>query len=143
VVDLDALHRVRARQERWLTENVGLDRDDRYNTAGDLLEDADDVEAHPLLTYYHPRNEFGYKAVVPSASGTLEDEEWARLAQWAKRRKLPDGSKLRELHLIVPTRALALKIDKRAKENGISAVLYVDRKGQWWDPSPPGPWLEE
>jgi hypothetical protein len=137
VADLRRVAAARARQERWLVENVGLDRDQNYNEAGDLLVDADGAEEHPPLTYYDPANEIGYKAVVPTA---MDAAQWAEIERWAKRGKLPDGSVLSAVRLIVPNRAAALKLRARARETGVKAVLYTDNQGQWWDPSPPGEW---
>jgi hypothetical protein len=138
VADLGALDAARTAQERWLIAEVGLDRDPAYSEAGDLLEDAEDLEEHPPLTFYQPSSEVGYKAVVPSA---LDAAQWAQLQRWARAGALPDGSRLEHLRLIAPRRELALELLPRARRAGIDAVLYTDREGRWWNPAPPGTWL--
>lgn len=137
--DAEALAAARARQEQWLIEHVGLDRDTSYNEAGDLRENASGASAHPPLTAYDRRIATGYKAVVPPA---MDDEQWADIERWVRRRKLPDGSPLHALKLIVPNRELAVEVRGRALEAGVDAVLYTDNDGRWWDPFPPGTWWE-
>jgi hypothetical protein len=119
---------------------VGLDRDQNYNQEGDLLVDAGEAEERPPLTFYDPANQIGYKAVVP---GAMDAEQWAEMEGWAARHKLPDGTAIAAMRLVVPNRATALALQRRARKAGIEAVLYTDNQGQWWNPSPPGPWRED
>lgn len=151
VTDMEEVTSARVLQDQWLLANVELDRGREFNAEGDLLEEVDGLEAYPPLTFYRvvyeddgddelvPAN-IGYKSVVPTAAGVLDKTEWAKLARWAQGEPLPKGMKLRELRLIVPTRALALKLSKRAQSLGIAAVVYPDRENQWWNPAPPGLW---
>lgn len=140
VADLASLEAARIAQERWLIAEVGLDRDPSYSEEGDLLEDAEGVEEHPLVTFYGPSGQVGYKAVVPP---TLDPGQWAEMEGWARNRRLPDGTPLERLCLIVPRRGLALELLPRARRAGIDAVLYTDNQGRWWNPAPPGKWLDQ
>lgn len=137
--DASAVSAARSRQERWVLAHAELKRDGRYNEEGDLLDKPFDPEEHPPLTFYDEDNGVGYKAVVPSA---IDAAQWAEFRHWLEHRKLPDGTSLNALRLIVPKRALALKLHERASREGIDAVLYADDKGRWWNPSPPGEWVE-
>jgi hypothetical protein len=67
---------------------------------------------------------------------------WAELETWTRERKLPDGTPLEQLRLIAPTRDVALALRGRATAVGATAVLYADSSGRWWNPNPPGPWIE-
>jgi hypothetical protein len=134
-----AVGAARSRQEQWVLSQAELRRDARYDERGDLLDKPFDVEELPPLTFYDEDNAVGYKAVVPSA---MTGAQWSEFKQWIERGKLPDGTRLEALRLIVPNRALALKLHERAASEGIDAVLYSDDKGRWWNPSPPGPWRE-
>jgi len=43
--------------------------------------------------------------------------------------------------VVVPSRRAALAIAPRAAALGV-AVRYADNDGRWWDPFPPGDWIE-
>jgi hypothetical protein len=142
-LDLDVIDAARSDQAEWLIEHGCVEFDERYNEAGDLMVEASGMEEHPPLTYFDPAYEIGYKAVAPKASGALPDEIWAQLSKWSTRGRLPDGTHLEAVRLIVPKRNLALKMLPAARAHGVDAILYADREGRWWDPVPPGPWLEK
>jgi hypothetical protein len=140
--DLDEVNRARSQQERWMADHLHLEVDSDYNAAGDRREPGRRLEEHPPLTLYDRRSGIGYKAIAPSSASGVDEEQWSELVAWTRARKLPDGVPLEKLRLIVPTRDLALALKDRGAAAGIEAVLYPDDEGQWWNPRPPGLWLD-
>ena len=131
----------RSLQEQWLTSVLDLPIDGSYNELGDYLVAPAGGE-HPPLTFYTPASALGYKAVMVDTDGRMGEKTSVEMTGWIKARELPDGTPLHSLDLIVPSRTAALRIYERAKAMGVSRVLYTDDSGRFWDPHPPGLWLE-
>ena len=140
--DAAVIAAARSREERWLAEHFKPERSGDYNAQGERRELALSLAEHPPLTFYRANTALGYKAIVASPEGEVDEQLWAEMVSWLQRRRLPDGTRLERLRLIVPLREAALAIAGRAARDGIEAVLYTDNRGQWWDPAPPGPWLD-
>jgi hypothetical protein len=141
--DPAAVRAARSAEERWLATHFAVERDPDFNAQGDRRERALGLQPHPPLTFYRAATGVGYKAIVAHPDGPVDEELWAEITSWVKLGRLPDGAKLEKLRLIVPLREAALAIAERAAQAGIDAVLYTDDHGQWWNPRPPGLWLEE
>lgn len=142
LVDWDDVARRLSLQEEWLTGILDLPVHPSYNDLGDYLETPLDLEQNPYVTFYDPDLEEGFKATVLGPGDTVDEDLFSEMESWIEAGELPDESPLDSLSLIVPNRRSALAIRKRAKSIGIDRVLYTDDEGQWWDPDPPGLWLE-
>lgn len=129
-----------ARSERFFVDVINPPVVAAYNDAGDLRTFASSLEAHPPLTMYDAAKKIGYKAIVAEDTGAVEPSDWAAIAAWAAARRLPDGSPLEAMRVIVHFRAAALALHDRAVASGIERVLYPDENGILWDPAPPGLW---
>ena len=138
----DAVAKARTEQERWCVRHLKLPRSSDCNEFGDKCELVIAIAKHDVLTAYREGPQIGYKAIMAKANGEVDEAEWAELAQWAKLRKLPDGTPLAELKIIVPIRHAALQLRQRALADGMSAVLYPDNSGKWWDVAPNGEWVD-
>lgn len=91
-------------------------------------------EVRPPLTRYVAVFEVGYKAVVPSASGTFDEETVAELQAILRAGKLADGTPVKAIDLIVPTRDQALATESNAKAAGFRRVLFPDDQGELFEP---------
>jgi hypothetical protein len=143
VRDEQDVARRRSQQEQWLVQVLNPPLDPSYNAAGDYLVMAVRAvgpDAH--LTWYDATRKYGYKAVVVFPNGGVDEDLFAEMADWLKRRQLPDDRELEALSLITQSRAAALSIHDRAIRMGFKAVYYSDNKARLWDPFPPGLWLE-
>lgn len=139
--DVGAIQAARARQAEWIASQVELEIEPDYNERGDLKERPYQLVEHAPLTFFDPTRAVGYKALAANSRGEVDAEQWAEIAEWARSRKLPDGTALAQLGIITPAREAALALLERARAAGVDTVLYIDNKNRWWNPSPPGPWL--
>jgi hypothetical protein len=140
--DVDAMVAAASAQELWLTQNLELQRSSAFNDLGDeyLPFGLSGAVPRPPLTFWAEGRETGYKAIVPTPEGGVDEDEWQEIVGWVAAKKLPDGSPLPHLTLLTPNRQTALAIYDRARAEGIETVYYSDGKS-WLDPRPPGLWL--
>jgi hypothetical protein len=129
-------------QEQWFVKVLNSPIDSSYNEAGDYHEAPSALVKKPPLTFYDPMSETGYKAVVLSPDSSMDEELFGEIAAWVRDGTLPDGTPLHQLILILPSREAALRIHERAMAIGVAAVYYTDDQGRWWNPFPPGLWIE-
>jgi len=141
LIDLDTVNAARARQEQWLSSSGDLPLEEDYNELGDRHERSSNLTPHAPLTFYDETEQIGYWAVVPDSGGVLDTETSRTIEAIAKRGALEDGTVIAQLKLIAPIRKLSLALRRTALPLGVSAVLYPDRTGEWWDPEPPGDWF--
>jgi hypothetical protein len=134
--------RRRSLQEQWFANVLNLRPDSGYNRHGDRVVTALAQEPKPPLTFYDSSSETGYKAVALAPDGSTDEELFAEMEEWIDAGRLPDGTPLSQLNLILPSREAALRLRARASAAGFGAVLYIDEEGALWDPSPPGLWME-
>jgi hypothetical protein len=145
VDDLIDEHEIAAKlsiREQWFTKVLNPPIDPSYNKFGDVHETPLSTEEKPPLTFYDPMYETGYKAMVISPDGRPDKEILDEMAEWIKNRKLPDGTALQQLHVILPNRESALLIRDQVSSIGVDKVLYTDDEGDLWNPFPPGLWIE-
>ncbi len=140
--DRDAVAEQRSRQEVWFTGIAELPRDPAYNEAGDYLMTPMGLAEHPDATYYDAGAETAYQTAVP-AGGELPDDVAAEAESWLSAGQLPDGSPVRAVQLILPSRDAALAVREQAIALGVAQTLYIDDTGTLWDPFPAGEWLTE
>jgi hypothetical protein len=95
-----------------------------------------ELEVRPPLTFYDPADRHGYKLIVATDDGWVDQEVLDDAAAWASARRLPDGTPLSGVTLVTPDREGALAIRDRALARGIGRVLYATNDGSWWDPAP-------
>jgi hypothetical protein len=101
---------------QWIADRIAPDIEDDFNELGDQREDrAYNSKPRGKLTLYDRESEVGYKAVV-FPDGTFERTAWNDARKIAKAGKLADGAT-------------------------VTAVLYPDDEGTFWNPDPPGEWL--
>lgn len=129
-------------QEQWLTKCLNLPVDSSYNTLGDHREAPLALDEHPPLTLYSSMYGTGYKAIVLDPDGSYDEPLFAEMAGWIEAGKLPDGTLLNRLRLILPNRDSVFQIEKAAKAIGVEMILYADNDGNWWNPLLPGDWID-
>lgn len=138
--DVQAVAAGRTLQERWLGQLLEWPVAAGFNALGDKQETLWGQQAHPPLTFYVDMAKHGYKAVVQNPDGTVDEELFSEMASWIKAGKLPDGTSLEQLQLIVPNRDTAVALRSRADEIGVTKVFYTGENGTLWNPWPPGEW---
>jgi hypothetical protein len=126
--------------DAWIADRVATTLVDGFNDLGDLREVRGTVKPAPPLTFYSSKWRVGYKAVLVEPDGSIEPSAWDEAAQIAKSKRLPDGTPVDSVRIVVPLREHVFVVADRAKQAGFDAVLYPDDKGQFWDPDPPGTW---
>lgn len=143
LTDEDCIAQRLSLREQWLNPLIHPPVAPFYNQHGDREIILFGGEKLPPLTFYDRDQHTGYKALYVAPDGTPDEEEFTRITSYLAEHRLPDGTPLEKLFLIVPSRLSALSINARARKLGVSAVYYPDDTGTWYDPFPPGLWLEE
>ncbi len=137
-------------RNKWLHRYIPLKLDSWYNELGDgKTEDVYlGMDTHPFLTYYSESYDedfevtyLGFQSVVVLPDGNTDMALLQNLSVWVKQKKLPDGSPIDNISLIIQDRESALLILDKAKELGLDQVLYMDDHEQFWAVNPPGLWL--
>jgi hypothetical protein len=125
--------------ERWLSRLLPTQPAYGYNDLGDLEDAPEERVAKAPWTFYDERRKVAYKAIMVDSDGGVDDDLWTSLVQAIK-----GGAKTNtKVRLIVPLRDLALGLRVRARAAGFDAVLYVDEERRFWNPDPPGEWVED
>lgn len=125
-----------ARRDKWYAESLSLPIQSDYNELGDRQELTHGWEKHPILTFYEPVGQIGYRMTLPYEDNSLNEDTVEEIASWIKNESLPDSTPIRKLNLIVPDRHSALSILDEAKSIGVKKVIYPDDNGRFWDPDP-------
>ncbi len=125
---------------QWIADRIDTDLQFGWNEHGDLLEERGVTRPRPPLTLYDRDSEVGYKAVVVFPDGSYEEDAWNEAKKVAKAGKLPDGTVVSAVRIVVPLRELVAKVADAARKAGFDAVLYPDDQGNFWNPDPPGEW---
>lgn len=141
--DRSEIARRRSVQDQWLTGILVPPVQPQFDEHGDerILTFAPPRDAS--LTYYDTDAGAGYLQVPAASDGSADAARLDEALGWLAAGSLPDGRSLNALYVIAPDRATALRIAPRAQEDGAAGVYYVGQDGNWWDPFPPGPWIEE
>lgn len=140
LTDPAAVVAARSAYQMWIEKLVPGDVAAGWNEAGDVQILIAAPERHPPLTFYDRTDQHGYKAIFATPDGVgLEELEQA--ASWIKAKRLPDGTPVSGISVIVPTRDAAIGLRERAGALGFSRLLYADNSGQLWNPFPPGKWI--
>lgn len=142
VIDTNEIINALSSHDLWFSETLELPIDSSYNELGDEHEMSEILEDHKYLTFYNSFTGFGYKGVVLNPDGSMEDDVLKKIQSWTEKRITPDGTVLKELILITPDRESALITSKIFENIGGNKVVYVDNDDEWWNPNPPGLWLE-
>jgi hypothetical protein len=131
VADDGEVAKALGRFEAWLGKVLPSRPAPGYNELGDLEISPDDRSKKAPFTFFDKDENTAYKAIMVAPDGEVDDDIWSEMAGATKKHKV---------RLIVPLRRLALKIRKKAKDDGFDAVLYIDDKKRLWNPDPPGDW---
>ena len=126
----------------WIRRTVTAP-DDGFNELGDELINAGNARPQPPLTLYNPWLKLGFKAVLVTPEGELEESAWQDAQAVLKAKALPDGDEVAKLWIVVPLREHAVAVHDRVVAAGFESVLYSGKGGEFWDPVPKGPWLSE
>ncbi|WP_437779048.1 hypothetical protein [Sorangium sp. So ce1097] len=140
--DEDSARRACSLSEDWFARTLDPPIAPQWNDLGDQEVDVAGFESHPPLTLYDEATERGLKALAVPRSGKAPRKELDELARWARAGKLPDGTPLAELGVILSSREAALALHDRLTDLGVAPVVYTDKDGTLWDPFPPGEWIE-
>jgi hypothetical protein len=133
VSDPTSVAAARARGERWFSPLVTTRLAPGWNERGDRLVvvvDRDDLEP---FTFHDTFNGIGYKAmVVDPDTGDVDEPMWSKLAAITETKEAHDGTPIKEVRLIVPTRQDAVRLGARARADGIDLVVYPEGDSLWW-----------
>lgn len=145
VEDLTDVQKVAERltlHEQWFARVLKPPVHPLYNELGDYELVPMGAKPHPPLTLYEADHQRGYQAVFVQPDGRADEEALRDMHAWVQARSLPDGTPLRELYLIAPNREGAIRLRDRTMQIGAKAVYYPGEGNTWFDPFPPGLWLE-
>ncbi|KAB2928504.1 MAG: hypothetical protein F9K24_21905 [Leptonema illini] len=126
--------------EDWLIEVLKPELGPSYNEFGDMrvpLMNPQPAEGATFVSFAA-----AFKAVVLDPDGNLDEDVIQELLSYLSQGKLPDGTKIDSVRLILPNRESAVKIHDTALARGIKTVVYATDDGQLWDPFPLGEWRE-
>jgi hypothetical protein len=122
--DAGAVARARTAHEQWISQIVPTEPERGWNAEGDRLVIPGDLTPHAPLTLYDATARVGYKAIVVQPDGSVDQEIWEDMQRIAAQKRLPDGTRIDAVRLIVPVRENALAIHDRAMANGFEMVTY-------------------
>jgi hypothetical protein len=148
VDDLSEPRRVRealVAQQKWLVDVVNPPLHSSYNELGDQHQMVTGQAPSEYLTFKDAFTSQGFKAMAIHPDASVDEDTLDmldRLAEWNKSGKLPDGSLVHGMSLILPNRESALRIHPLAEARGIPNVLYLDDQGRLWNPFPSGAWID-
>lgn len=138
VTDPATIAAARARGERWFAPLAETRLAPGWNAHGDRLAVIVDRDELAPFTFYDTHHGIGYKAmVVDPDTGEVDEPLWSALAAIADTKEAYDGTPIKGVRLIAPTRADAIRLDGRAKADGIELVAYPEGDAFWWVESPP------
>lgn len=112
--DLEAMSAAMAKHDAWLGDLLDAEVADGWNEQGDRTVSID-PDADDVAAV--------------DGSKAISDAQWKKLKSKGVRA------------LLVKKRDQALSLREAAKKQGIQLVLYKDG-GEYWDPDPPGIWIE-
>jgi hypothetical protein len=122
--DVDAVARARAAHEQWISQIVPTEPARGWNAEGDRLVIPGELAPHEPLTLYDAAARVGYKAIVVQPDGSVDEDIWRTMQHVAAQKRLPDGTRVDSVRLIVPVRQNALAIHDRAIADGFEMVTY-------------------
>jgi hypothetical protein len=129
LADADSIAAARARGERWFAPLVQTRLAPGWNERGDRLAEIADRDELAPFTFFDTRNGIGYKAlVVDSDTGAIDEALWKALVDIAKAKQAPDGTAVKEVRVIVPTRDDAVGLIPRAQADGLDVVAYPEER---------------
>ena len=126
----------------WI-RRIETEPDRDFNEHGDQLVNAGNAKPHAPLTLYNPWLKIGFKAVLYTPEGELEESAWEEALGVLKARALADGAEVEKIWIVVPLREDAVAAHDRVVAAGFEAAVYPGQSGKFWDPAPKGPWLSE
>jgi hypothetical protein len=126
----------------WI-RRIETDLDHRFNALGDELINPGNAKPQAPLTLYNRWLKTGFKAVLVTPEGELEESAWNDARSMLNARALPDGDEVQKIWIVVPLREHAIAVHARVVEAGFEAALYPGQGDHFWDPVPKGPWLSE
>jgi hypothetical protein len=127
-------------QDQWLTQVLQPPIAPWFDEQGDYRVMSFPGPRDALLTSYAPENGTGYLAVADSPNDQAQLDQ---ALGWFAEKRLPDGRPLNGLYVVAPDRETAVRLHDRVEAHGVAGVYYSKPDGSWWDPFPPGPWIEE
>lgn len=144
--DEQAISQALTERNQWLHQYIPLSRNSSYNAFGDVknMEVYLGMSSNIHLTYYETdvyNIPYGFQSMVILPNGSTDEVLLNNLSTWIEDEKLPDGTPIKKIGLIVQDREAALLIFDRAKKMGLYKVLYMDDEGHFWDINPSGLWL--
>lgn len=139
-LDDEELTRAASDHAQWIADRIDTDLAFGFNEQGDQLEERGPTKPMPPLTLYDREYQVGYKAVVVFPDGSYERDAWDEARKVAEAGKLPDGSVVTAVTIVVPLREHVAMIAQEARAAGFGAVVYGDGDGNFWNPDPPGNW---
>ena len=142
LTDTNEISQALSTHDLWFSKTLKLPINYSYNELGDEHEMSEILEDHKYLTFYNSFTGFGYKGVVLNPDGSMPKDVLKKIQSWTEKQLTPDGSVLKELILIAPDRESALIIAEIFENIGGNKVVYVDDNDRWWNPNPPGIWLD-
>jgi hypothetical protein len=136
--DVAAVSAARRAQEDWLTPLIPAERERGWNDLGDRMAVVVRPAEKEPFTFYDPRYQVGYKAmIVDPESGEIDEEMWGELKTIARDKKLPDGTEVKGVRLIFPVRENALQMHARAMADGFEMATYPGNPQTFWQVNPP------
>jgi hypothetical protein len=114
-----------------------------FNELGDQAIYVGNAKPQAPLTLYDPSRKVGFKAVLYTPDGELEESAWEEALSVLKTRALPDGQEVEKIFIVVPLREHAIAAHDRVVAAGFEAAVYPEERGKFWIPVPKGPWLSE
>jgi hypothetical protein len=130
-----------ASQERWTAKTLDPPIANGWNEQGDQRLWMVTASKREDVSLYDTAEEHGYLVVAARDDGSTDPKALARAAQWGKAGKLPDGTPLAGIGLIVTSRKAAVALFQKGLPDGVQDVLFTSDDGStFWNPFPPGLW---
>lgn len=126
----------------WI-RRTATEPDKQFNAEGDELVSAGNAKPVAPLTLYNPWWKIGFKAVLVTPDGDLEQSAWEEALAVLRAKALPSGEPVEKLWIVAPLREHALAMHERVVKAGFDGALYPGRRTDFWNPTPKAPWLSQ
>lgn len=133
-------------REKWIYENLDIKVLEDWNEFGDRslyhISALDKLSGGAdFFSYYHFRRQIAFKLFVLDEQGGIDNETRDIVETKLNNGKLSDGSPIKKVVFVTPSRESAFAIQSTAELIGISKVVYIDDDGILWDMAPEGNYL--
>jgi hypothetical protein len=135
-------------KEDWMRENLELKLGSNWNIHGDKMMRRPEIgftkkkDDEFIEIYYRPER-VAIKRISPVEANNIWHQTWKTLAEYSLSKTLAGGATFDKVGISLPTRELAIKMQKKAKELHFDKAYYEGDPNVLYDIWPEGNFRDE